>query len=117
MGVARYNAHTMSQNQFSNLMSQYGSEAEQQKCGEARAETRSQMFQRIRRGIMLLIFAGAMAAAVVYRNEVTTSVSLLTSKFRAPTPYAQAEANTKNKVADIKNEALNRQKAIDETFK
>lgn len=117
MGVAKYNAHTMSQNQFSNLMSQYGSEAEQHKSAEAQAETRSQMFRRIRRGMMFLIFAGAMAAAVVYRNEVTSSVSLLASKFRAPSPYAQAEANTKNKIADIQTEALNRQKVIDETFK
>ena len=107
----------MSQNQFSNLMSQYGNEAEQQKCGEARAEKKSQMFQRLRRGFIFLIFAGAMAAAVVYRNEVTTSVSLLASKFRAPAPYAQAEANTKNKIGDIQSEALNREKAIAETYK
>lgn len=117
MDAAKHNVHTMSQNQFSNLMSQYGSEAEQQKCGEARAEKRSQMFRRIRRGVMFLIFAGAMAAAVVYRNEVTSSVSLLASKFRPPTPYAQAEANTKNKIADIQSEALNREKAIAETYK
>ena len=49
----------MSQNQFSNLMSQYGNEAEQQKCGEARAEKKTRMFQRIRRGVIFVIFAGA----------------------------------------------------------
>lgn len=66
---------------------------------------------------MLLIFAGAMAAAVVYRNEVTTSVDLLVSKFHAPSPYAQAEEKTKNKIADIKSETLKREKVIEQTFK
>lgn len=75
------------------------------------------MFRRIRRGVMLLIFAGAMAAAVVYRDEVTASVSLLASKFQKPSPYEQAEAKTKNKIADIKSEALKREKVIEQTFK
>ena len=107
----------MSQNQFSNLMSQYGGEAQQQKCDEARAEKRSHMFRRVRRSVMLLIFAGTMAAAVVYRNEVTTTVSMLASKFHTPSPYAQAEGKTKNKIADIKSETANREKVIEQTFK
>ena len=106
----------MSQNQFSNLMSEYGNEAEQRKCKEARAEQRSHTFRRVRRAFMLLTLVGAMAAAVVYRSEVTSTVAVVLNKFRTPTPYAQAEANTKNRVADIKTEAQKREKEIAATF-
>jgi hypothetical protein len=116
MDGAKTRAHTMSQHQFSNLMSQYGNEAEQRKCNEARAEQRAHTFRRVRRAFMLLILVGAMAAAVVYRNEVTTTVAVVLNKFHTPTPYAQAEANTKNKVTDIKTEAQKREKEIAATF-
>jgi hypothetical protein len=106
----------MSQNQFSNLMSQYGNEAEQRKCNETRAEQRSHTFRRVRRAFMLLLLMGAMSAAVVYRNEVTSTVSVVMNKFHTPSPYAQAEANTKNKVADIKTEAQKREQEIAATF-
>lgn len=43
--------------------------------------------------------------AVVYRNEVTATVAVVASKFHTSSPYAKAEANTKNKIADIKGEA------------
>jgi hypothetical protein len=116
MDGAKYQGHTMSQNQFSNLMSQYGNEAEQRKCNEARAEQRSHTFRRVRRVVMLFILAGAMAAAAVYRNEVTSTVAIVLNKFHAPSPYAQAETNTKNKLADIKTEAQKREQEIAATF-
>jgi hypothetical protein len=107
----------MSQNQFSNLMSQYGDEAEQRKCDEAKTEKRSHTFGRVHRVFMFLMLAGAMAAAAVYRDQVTTTVAALANKFHQPSPYAQAEAKTKGKVADIRSETLNREKAIEQTFK
>lgn len=106
----------MSQNQFSSLMSQYGGEAEQQKLTEQRADQRSATFRKIRRACLLLLVVGAFAAAFVYRAQVQTAVAMVTAKFRAPKPYATAEANTKLKIADINKEAEERKEAIEATF-
>ena len=107
----------MSQNQFSTLMSQYGGEAEQKKVAEHRAERRSATFGKVRRVCLLLAVLGAFAAAFVYRTQVQSVIASVTGKFHAPSPYAKAEANTKNKIADISKEAEQRKDVIEATYK
>ena len=107
----------MSQNQFSSLMNQYGSEAENRKVEEYRADRRSQTFRQVRRICLLLVLVAAFAAAIVYRNQVQGAIATVTNKFHAPSPYAKAEGNTKNKLADISKEAEQRKEAIEATFK
>ena len=102
---------------FSNLMNQYGSEAETQKVEEFRADRRSETFRKVRRVLLLLLVVGAFATAAVYRTQVQSALAVVTSKFRAPAPYAKAEANTKGKLADINKEAEQRKEAIEATFK
>lgn len=102
---------------FSNLMNQYGTEAETQKVEEHRADRRSETFRKVRRILLLLVVVAAFAAAAVYRNEVQGVIATVTNKFRAPSPYAKAEANTKGKLADINKEAEQRKEAIEATFK
>ncbi len=102
---------------FSNLMNQYGSEAETQKVAEYRADRRSETFRKIRRVFLLLLVVGAFAAAAVYRTQVQSVIATVMNKFHAPAPYAKAEANTKGKIADINKEAEQRKEAIEATFK
>ena len=103
--------------QFSSLMSQYGSEAETAKVAEQRADQRSATFRKVRGVCLLLVVVASFAAAAVYRNEVQSAIARVTDKFHAPTPYAKAEGNTKNRISDISKEAEQRKEAIEATFK
>ena len=103
--------------QFSSLMNQYGSEAETAKVAEHRADQRSATFRKIRSVCLLLAVLAAFAAAVVNRTEVQAVITRVTDKFHTPSPYAKAEGNTKNKLADINKEAEQRKQAIEATFK
>jgi hypothetical protein len=103
--------------QFSSLMNQYGSEAETAKVAEHRADQRSATFRKVRSVCLLLVVVASFAAAAVYRNEVQSAIARVTDKFHAPTPYAKAEGNTKNRIADISKEAEQRKEAVEATFK
>jgi hypothetical protein len=107
----------MSQNQFSSLMNRYGGEAEQKQIAEHRADQRRATFGKARRFGLLLALVAAFAAAAVYRTEVQAGISTVTGKFHAPSPYAKAEGNTKNKIADISKAAERRKEAIEATYK
>lgn len=102
---------------FSNLMNQYGTEAEAQKVEEYRADRRSETFRKIRRVALLLLVVAALAAAAVYRTQVQSVIASVTNKFQAPSPYAAAEGNTKGKISGINKEAAERKEAIEATFK
>lgn len=98
-------------------MNQYGGEAEQKKIAEHRADQRRATFGKVRRVGLLLALVAAFAAAAVYRSEVQAAIATVTGKFHAPSPYAKAEGNTKNKIADISQEVEQRKQAIEATYK
>ena len=106
-----------SQSAFSNLMNQYGQQAEQQKLLQAKAERRSETVRKVRSTIILVLLIGAFAAAAYYHNEVTIKVSQVMEKAFFKTPYAEAQKQTESKVADIRKAAEKNNEAIEGTFK
>ena len=109
-------SHT-TQSAFSNLMNQYGEQAQQEKLAEARAEKRAETFRHVRRIAFLLVILGAFGAAAYYHNEVTAKVSQVMEKSFFKSPYAEAEGKTKSKVADIQAHAEKNLQVIESTYK
>lgn len=103
----------MSQNNFDNLMQKFGSEAEELKIAEARAERRHQIMMRVRKVIFLLLFLGVCAAAYVFRGELQQTYVALRGN---PAPAKAEEKfgdSSKSKAREIQNLAEKRAAEIE----
>ena len=111
------NSTPMSQNNFDNLMQKFGTEAEELKIAEMRAERRHQIMARVRKVFFILLFLGACAAGYVYRGELQQTYAMLRG---TPAPEKVEEKfgdSSKNKAKEIQKLGDKRNAVLDEILK
>ena len=107
---------------FDNFMNKFSSEHEAEKMAELKANARRLMWKRVRRVCLLLVLLGLGATGYVFRSEVVAQTKVLHKKLNlgggeVAQPYAKAEQNAKNKVAELKQLAEKRNNILDDTMR
>src|SRR3954451_10303035 len=103
--------HTMSETQFSGLITKHATEVERDRMVGYHAEQRSIRASRISRLSLLAVVVAAFAAVVACRDEVQFVVGDIAAKFQTSPAYAAAEKKAKLRVLDLQKPAV-RQTAV-----
>src|SRR4051812_18730008 len=92
--------HTMSETQYTGLVTKRATEVERGRMASYRAEQRSIRESRISRLSLLAVVVAAFAAVVVCRDEVQFVVGDIAAKFQTSPAYAAAERKAKLRLLD-----------------
>src|SRR3954463_14552442 len=103
--------HTMSEIEFSSLITEHASEVVSGRMAGYSAEQRSIRASRISRLSLLAVVVAAFAAVVACRDEVQFVVDDIFSKSQTSPAYAAAETKAKLKISDLQKPAV-RQTAV-----
>src|SRR3954451_17894787 len=103
--------HTMSEIQFSGLITEHAFEVESGRMAGYSAEQRSIRASRISRLSLLAVVVAAFAAVVACREEVQFVLGDIAVKFQTSPAYAAAEKKAKLRVLDLQKPAV-RQTAV-----
>ncbi len=115
--------HTMSDNQFDNLLQKYCNELETQKSQEYLSAKRARIFARIRKFILLLMLCGAGYSAYHFRGELKAQYNKMfppkaVDKGDPNDPINKLEVGgaSKSKLKEVRDNTLKREKELEDTF-
>lgn len=104
-----------SQNQFENLMNQYGSEAAAERERHEKKARQRQMMKGLRRVFFLLLLLGGAAYGYLHRAEIDQQLTKLKMTTTAELK-TNREANAKAKVGEVNKMGQKRAKDVEDAI-